>query len=151
MTRVSRPDRGRQHTLLFLQLARQQSPILLDTDIDMSNVVAHRERRRDSGQAVSYVSFVVSAAARALARHPEANAAMRGTVFPRLARYGQVTAKVAFDKELGGVRAVVSGLIPDADHLPIDEIDSRIRYFRDREVADIPELAGVRLLDRLPW
>lgn len=145
------PARQRRHTLAFLQLARQQSPILLDTDVDMTHVVAHRSAARETGDASSHVSYVVSAAARALVAHPEANAALRGSFLPRHTRYDHVTAKVAFDKRIDGVRAVVCGLVPDADRLGLEDVDARIRYFRDHEVEEIPDLSGIRTLHRLPW
>jgi pyruvate/2-oxoglutarate dehydrogenase complex dihydrolipoamide acyltransferase (E2) component len=146
---VRRPEPERRHTLLFLALARQQSPILLDADVDMAGVRAHRAAS-PADRRPSYAAYVVHDAARELARHPEANAAIHGRLAPRLARFGQVSAKVAFDKAIGDVRAVVSGLLPDADRATLQEIEQRIRYYKGADPQRAPELKGVRTLQRLP-
>jgi pyruvate/2-oxoglutarate dehydrogenase complex dihydrolipoamide acyltransferase (E2) component len=146
---LRRPETQRRHTLLFLALARQQSPILLDADVDMAGVRAHRAASSADGRA-SYAAYVVHGAARELARHPEANAAIHGRLAPRLSRFDRVSAKVAFDKTIGEVRAVVSGLLPDADRATLEEIEQRIRYFKAADPERAPELRGVRTLQRLP-
>lgn len=122
---------------------------MLDADVDMSGVAAHRGACASEHRA-GYTAYVVHDAARVLARHPEANAAIGGRVVPRLARYERVTAKVAFDQHIGDVRAVVSGLLPDADRTTLDQIQRRIRYYKTADPQSAPEHAGIRLLHRLP-
>jgi pyruvate/2-oxoglutarate dehydrogenase complex dihydrolipoamide acyltransferase (E2) component len=150
VTQVSSFERGRRHTLLFLGHQRRQTPVLLDTDIDMGHVKAHRDATPAPLRA-SYVSYVIAAAGRALAAHPEANADVGGRLRPRTARYEDVTAKVAFDMTVSGTRAVVSGLVPDAGNATLGEIDARVRRFKHCDPDTDPELRGLRMLHKLPW
>lgn len=145
---MSAPARQRRQTLLLLELARRQSPILLDADVEMTAVVAHRSA---TATGAAYISYIVHAAARAIATYPEANAAVGGRRRPRLARYDRIAAKVTFDKTIGGVRAVVSGIVADADRATLSGIDEQIRRYKDADVATAPEFASIRALHRLPW
>nr|MDT0665542.1 hypothetical protein [Micromonospora sp. DSM 115978] len=84
----------RRHTLHFLRAARTASPVFLDTDVDMTWVLDHRERQRaTTGAAPSIVSYVMVAAGRVLARRPEANAAIGGSWRPKIVNYSSVDAK----------------------------------------------------------
>lgn len=149
LTRAIPPPR--RHTYYFLRHAREVSPVYLSTRVDMTAVnQARAEVRERSGGRLSYISFVVQAAARAIARHPLANSSVRHGWIPRIAFYRDVSAKVTFDKEIDGWRAVVSGMVPCADRLGLREIQERIDYYKERPVEEIPELRGLRALHRLP-
>ena len=143
--------RERRHTLLFLRLARQQAAILLDTEVDMTAVLY--DRARSGNDRAAFISYVIHGAARALAAHPDANAMVTGgrRGRARYRRYDAVVAKVAFDRQVGGVRAVMAGLIGDAARTDLQAIDERVRYFKACDPATAPELAGMRALQRLPW
>ncbi|SNT60820.1 2-oxoacid dehydrogenases acyltransferase (catalytic domain) [Actinomadura meyerae] len=139
--------RQRRHTLHFLEEIRGFSPVFLDTEADMSRVLAHRsgaERRR------SIVTYVVWAAGRVLARHPDANSAIAGRFSPRVARCDGVHAKIALDKALGGRRVVLSTVLRDVEHAGLDDIQREIERFRDGDADTMPEFAGIRTLQRLP-
>ena len=149
--KTARVARERRHALYFLQEFRSFAPVFLDTEIDMSRVLEHRVAARAGGERVSVVSYIVFVAARVLAKHPEANAAMVGRRRPRVAQYSAVNVKVAFDKTLNGHRIVLTSVLPDADQGSLAEIQERIDRCRDGDPAQLPEFAGVRLLHRLPW
>jgi hypothetical protein len=93
---------------------------------------------------------VIHAAGRALARHPEANAAVRGRLRLRVARYTDVNAKVTFDKSMNGHRVVLSAVLPAVHEADLDEIQRHLERYRDGDPATLPEFAGVRALHRLP-
>jgi pyruvate/2-oxoglutarate dehydrogenase complex dihydrolipoamide acyltransferase (E2) component len=137
----------RRPTLYFLGRIRSFAPVFLDTDVDMTRVVRHRS----AGKRYSYVSYVLHAAARALIRHPDANAAIHGRRWPRIARYDAVHGKLALDRTLNGRRVVLSAVLPDLDTADLDEIQRQVDHYRDGDAATMPEFAGVRLLHRLPW
>jgi pyruvate/2-oxoglutarate dehydrogenase complex dihydrolipoamide acyltransferase (E2) component len=152
------PVRARRHTVYFQEFAARQRPVFLDTEVDMSRVVAHREAGRDAaGRAAhSYVAYVLFAVGRVLAQFPEANAVMapgwpsrwRG---PRIARYtGGVTAKVALDRQLDGQRSVLSALVPDLQQADLATIQARIDRYRGPGTDRLPEFEGVRKLAKLP-
>lgn len=143
--------RERRHTLAFLEYARASSPVFLDTDVDMSRIAAHRAGSSRAGGRYSWATYVLYAAARVLVKYPQANAAMAGRWRPRLAQYDAVHAKLALDKVLAGHRVVLSAILPDAESATLDELQDRIDYFRTGDPARLPELAGTRLLHRLPW
>ncbi|MGW3078579.1 2-oxo acid dehydrogenase subunit E2 [Kitasatospora sp. NPDC001132] len=146
---ISAIARERRHTLLFLDEIRPFSPVHLDTEVDMSGVLAHREEHRDVRR-LSVVTYVLHAAARVLAAHPEANAAIRGRLRPRVARYGEVAGKVTLDKRIGGRRVVVSAVLPDLQRAELPDIQYQLERYRDGDPVSMPEFAPMLLLQRLP-
>jgi pyruvate/2-oxoglutarate dehydrogenase complex dihydrolipoamide acyltransferase (E2) component len=139
-------DRRRRHTLFFLAEIRSFAPVFLDTEIDMSAVLADRAA---AGARRSIVSYVVHAGARALAAHPDANVAIRGGWRPRIATADTVTVKLALDRVLGGRRVVLAGLLPDVDRADLGAIQELVDRFRG-DPDTMPDFAGVRALHRLP-
>ncbi|MFG2531761.1 2-oxo acid dehydrogenase subunit E2 [Streptomyces sp. NPDC048516] len=147
--RRARVARERGHTLLFLDEIRAIKPVFLDTDIDMTAVQAYRSAER-AGLRYSVVSHVLHVASRVLAVHPDANAAMRGHLWPQVAWYDSVNGKVTLDKNLNGHRVVVSTVLNDVHRMSIDEIQERVEHFREGDPATMPEFAPMRTLQRLP-
>jgi pyruvate/2-oxoglutarate dehydrogenase complex dihydrolipoamide acyltransferase (E2) component len=121
--------------------------VFLDTEVDMTSVLAHRDA---ADRRYSVISYVLHATARVLAAHPEANAAIRGRLWPRVARYSGVHGKVALDKRLDGVRVVLSAVLPDLHLAGLDQIQDLVEHYRDGDPATMPEFAGIRALHRLP-
>ncbi|UJW32930.1 2-oxo acid dehydrogenase subunit E2 [Saccharothrix sp. AJ9571] len=142
--------RERRHTLYFLREIRRFSPVFLDTEIDMSEVARHRTEAKAAGERYSVVTYVVHAAARVLARHPEANAAIRGGLFAKVARFGGVDAKVTLDKHINGRRVVLSAVLDGVHEASLADIQSRVDHFRDGDPGTMPEFAGARKLHQLP-
>ncbi|HEV8562986.1 MAG TPA: 2-oxo acid dehydrogenase subunit E2 [Actinophytocola sp.] len=136
--------RQRRHTLHFLAEIRAMSPVFLDTEVDMSAVLAHRE----AGRQYSVVSYVLHTAARVLAHHPRANAAVRGR---RVAGFDGVNGKLALDKRIGGERVVLAAVLPDLHEASLAEIQRQVEHFRDGDPDTMPEFAGVRALHKLGW
>ncbi|SDG95009.1 2-oxoacid dehydrogenases acyltransferase (catalytic domain) [Sinosporangium album] len=147
---TERVVRERRHTLYFLDEIRPFSPVFLDTEVNMSAVLAHRRAGRAQGLRRSVVTYVVRAAAGVLAVHPEANAAIRGWFNPRVARFGRVHAKITLDKTVGGRRVVLSAVLRDVDRADLDEVQRQVERFRDGDAETMDEFAGARLLHRLP-
>lgn len=143
--------RERRHTLHFLEQARAFSPVFLDTEVDMTAVVAHRAAAKEAGARYSVVAYVLYAAARALAAHPEANAAIQRGRTARIARYGSVNGKLALDKTVNGRRVVLSAVLPSLQQAGLAEIQRKVDRYRDADPATLPEFAGVRMLHRLPF
>jgi len=139
--------RERRHTLYFLESIRSFSPVFIDTEIDASALYAHRSAAETR---CSVVAYTVAAAGRALARHPEANAAIRGRVTPRIARYPDVHAKVTLDKTVNGERVVLAAVLRDVDRTDLEGIQRELERYRDGDPERLEEFAGVRLLHRLP-
>jgi pyruvate/2-oxoglutarate dehydrogenase complex dihydrolipoamide acyltransferase (E2) component len=139
--------RERRHTLYFLDEVRAFSPVFLDTEVDMTGLAAHRET---ADRRYSTVTYTVHTAGRVLARHPEANAAVRGRISPRIALFSGVHAKITLDKTLNGRRVVLSALLRDADRASLDDLQGRVEELRDGDPAHMEEFAGLRALHRLP-
>ncbi|AZK92684.1 MULTISPECIES: 2-oxo acid dehydrogenase subunit E2 [Streptomyces] len=147
---ATRVARERRHTVYFLNAVRDFAPVHLDTEVDMTAVRRHRLTARDAGRRYSPVAYVLHAAGRALAARPEANAAVRGRIWPRLARYDSVAGKLALDRTLGGRRVVLATVIPGLERATLDTIQRQIDRVRDGDPDTLPEFAGVRRLHRLP-
>ena len=139
--------RQRRQTLYFLDEIRGFSPVFLDTEVDMTRIKALRS---DPANRYSVPAYILYAAARAIARHPEANAAISGGRRPKVARYGQVNAKLALDKQIAGQRVVLAAVLPDVDRSSLAEIQRQLEHYRDGDPATMPEFAGVRALHKLP-
>lgn len=142
--------RERRHTVYFLQELRPFSPVFLDTSVDMTRITEHRAAARAGGRRYSVVSYVLHAAGRVLAKHPEANAAVGGRLRPKVARYGEVNAKLTLDKRFGDQRVVLSSVIPDIHLAELDDVQRKVEYLRDGDAETMPEFAGLRRLQRLP-
>ncbi|WP_238696666.1 2-oxo acid dehydrogenase subunit E2 [Streptomyces sp. E5N298] len=140
----------RRHTLHFLREIRSFSPVFLDTEVDMTQVVRHRAAARESGQSYSILGYVLHVSSRVLAAHPEANAAIRGRLRPTIARYGAANAKVTLDKTMGGRRVVLSAVLPGLDSLELLDIQKKLEHLKDVDPDRGPEFEGVRMLHRLP-
>jgi pyruvate/2-oxoglutarate dehydrogenase complex dihydrolipoamide acyltransferase (E2) component len=151
VTAVGPMARERRHTLRFLDYARTFAPVYLDTEVDMTAVRNHRDAAHGAGQRFSWVTYVLHTAGRVLGTHPEANAAMSGRRWPKVAGYDSVDVKVALDKRLNGERVVFSAIVRGAETSSLAEIQERIDRFRDADPATMEELAGARALQRLPW
>ncbi|MGW3571239.1 2-oxo acid dehydrogenase subunit E2 [Streptomyces sp. NPDC000941] len=158
-TAIKRSDRNaavvpiapeRRHTLHFLREIRSFSPVFLDTEVDMTRVMQHRARARESGQPYSVLSYVLHVSSRVLVAHPEANAAIRGRLRPRVARYAAANAKVTLDKTMGGRRVVLSAVLPGLDSQGLLDIQKQLDHVKDMDPQKAPEFGGVRLLHRLP-
>lgn len=143
--------RERRHTLHFLDGIRAFSPVFLDTEVDMARVRAHRAAARDDGRAYSTLTYVLHTAARVLAAHPQANAAIRGRRRARVAAYGHANGKITLDKTVNGQRVVLSTVLHALESASLDDIQSGIDRVRTGDPAGMPEFAGARLLQKLPW
>lgn len=139
-------SRQRRHTLYFLEEIRGFVPVFLDTEVDMTRV---REHRAAAGR-TSTVSYVLHTAARTLARHPEANAALGGRRRPRVAECPSVHGKLTFDKTVGGRRVVLSAVLRDLDRTELPGIQSQVEHYRDGNPDEMPEFAALRTLHKLP-
>lgn len=146
MVAITPIARQRRHTLYFLRETRSFAPVFLDTEVDMTEVKA---RRAANGS--STVSCVLYAAARVLARHPEANAAVLDGIKPRVARYPGVHGKVTLDKTLDGQRIVLAAVLRDLDQTSLGDIQRQIEHYRDGDPATMPEFAALRKLHGLRW
>ncbi|NUR61485.1 MAG: acyltransferase [Catenulispora sp.] len=145
---VAALPRQRRHTLHFLAGVRQFAPVFLDTEVDMTEVLAHRDRAREDGVRYSVVSYVLYGAARVLVAHPEANAAISGRLRPRIARYPSAAGKVAFDRTVDGHRVVLTAVLPALERAPLEQIQRGLERYRDAEPAD--GFPGALAMHRLP-
>ncbi|MFB4304489.1 2-oxo acid dehydrogenase subunit E2 [Actinomadura sp. GTD37] len=150
-TPIAPVARERRHTLHFLDHARTMAPVFLDTEVDMTAVREHRDQVRAGGGRLSWVTYLLHAAGRVLAAHPEANAAITGRVRPRVARPGFVDAKVTLDRTLAGQRIVLPALIRDVEAATLEEIQAQLDHYRDGDPAVMPEYARIRMSHRMPW
>ena len=148
--RVSALPRQRRHTLHFLSGIRSFAPVFLDTEIDMTAVLAHRSAARAAGRRYSLVTYVLYIASRSMVAHPAANAAMSGRLRPRIARYPAAAGKLAFDSVLDGERVVLSAVFPDLDRSDLDRIQDRLDLLRGADPGRAAEFAAAVRVGRLP-
>ncbi|WP_062428862.1 2-oxo acid dehydrogenase subunit E2 [Herbidospora daliensis] len=145
MTGVA-PYRERRHTLFFLEAIRDFSPVFLDTEVDMTAVLAHRAVH---GHAVT--AYVLHAAGRVLAKHPEANAAIQGRFRPKVARYPFVSGKVTLDRTLNGRRVVLGTVVPNLHEAALSDVHAHLARVRQGDPEKLKDFEGVRRLHRAPW
>ncbi|MFH8747483.1 2-oxo acid dehydrogenase subunit E2 [Streptomyces rimosus] len=149
------PDRGRvarqrRHTQYFLRHARRAAPVFLDTDVDMTRVVAHRDAAAADGRRYSFTSYVLWSATRVLEHHPECNAAVGSGLVPRLLHTPEIRPKVAMDRTVDGVRSVLSASLPDLRGAGLDDIQRELTRLRETPLDELAEFRGIRALHRMP-
>jgi pyruvate/2-oxoglutarate dehydrogenase complex dihydrolipoamide acyltransferase (E2) component len=144
-------DRARRHTRYFLSWARHAAPVHLGADVDMTRVEEHRAAGCAAGRRYSVVSYLLYAAGRVVARHPEARAMARGVLWPRTASLPDVAAKLALDRRTeGGERVVLTAVLPRIAVATLTEIQDLVDLCRESDPHDLPGAAAVRLLNQLP-
>ncbi|RBM16788.1 acyltransferase [Prauserella sp. PE36] len=140
--------RQRRHTLHFLASVRAASPVHLDAEVDVTELMAHRA---SAERPASVLTYVVHAAGRVMARHPDANSGIGGLIRHRVARYPFVDVKLTLDRELGGTRVVLSAVLQDADRASRSFLQHRITRLAGANPATLPDFAGARALQRVPF
>lgn len=148
--RITPVARQRRHTLFFLEQIRAFSPVFLDTEVDMTAVRTHRAQARAAGERYSVVSYLLRTTGQVLAAHPEANAAIRGRLRPRVARYEQVNGKLTLDKTIDGQRVVLAAVLPGLHTATLAEIQQQVDHYRDGDPGTMPEFAMLRKLHEAP-
>ena len=148
-TTVASFPAARKGTYTFLKDARGTAHVYLMTDVDATRL---KQARRDSGGKISFVSYVVKAAADVIASTPEARGVLQPGLRLKVATVGDVHAKVLFDKKTAdGQRCVVSGTVFRAEHAGVEEIQQVIETYKD---ADLDDPAGpwaqMKKVQRLP-
>jgi pyruvate/2-oxoglutarate dehydrogenase complex dihydrolipoamide acyltransferase (E2) component len=136
--------RERRHTLLFLNQVRDFSPVHLDTEVDLTRIVAHRDAAKADGRRYSVVSYVLNSTGRVLLRHPDANAAIQGRLRATVAHYPFVHAKVALDRTLNGSRVVLATVVPNVHEAGLDTIQAHLDRVRDTDAETGADFAGIR-------
>ena len=139
---------ARRGTYTFLRDARSTCHVHLMADVDATRL---RDARALSGGRISYVSFLVKAAAEVVAQCPPARSVLRDGLRPRLAVVDDVHAKVLFDKSVEGTRCVVSGIVRSAADRSLDQVQDEIDRYKKAEVDD-PQgpFRQLRRMQRLP-
>lgn len=137
----------RKHTLLFSEHAWTYRPVVLEAEIDMTQVIQHRQ---NSSTKISYLAYFIQALSKVLLEFPQANSILVGKLFPRLIPLESINAKFTLDKTLYGQRMVVSAIIPQANLLPIEQIQNNIDYFKSHKFETCPEFKPIQMLQKLP-
>ncbi|WP_462186520.1 MULTISPECIES: 2-oxo acid dehydrogenase subunit E2 [unclassified Frankia] len=139
--------KARRGTYTFLQDARETCHVYLAAEVDATRLTA--ARTASSGK-VSFISFVVKAAADVVAGYPDARAVLRAGPRPRIADVDGVYAKVLFDKTVDGQRCVVSGTVPCGPERSVLEVQDAIDTYKDAEIAETGPFQRVRRMQQLP-
>ena len=140
------PD-ARKQTYAFLEDARRTCHVYLMTDVDATRLKAARAA---SDGKVSFVSYVVKAAADVIAEYPDARAVLKDGLWPTLTTIKDVHAKVLFDKTIDGQRCVVAGTVRAAQTRTLAEVQADIDTYKAAAVAGDGPFKQVRMLQRLP-
>jgi pyruvate/2-oxoglutarate dehydrogenase complex dihydrolipoamide acyltransferase (E2) component len=138
---------ARRQTYVFLEDARETAHVYLWSDVDAS---ALREARKASGGKLSYVSFVVKAAADVVAEYPDARAVLETGPEPKLAIDDEVHAKVMFDKTVDGQRCVMTGLVRSAQERSVLEVQDQIDTYKDAPADEDGPFAQIVKMQRMP-
>ncbi|WP_230987262.1 2-oxo acid dehydrogenase subunit E2 [Allorhizobium terrae] len=141
----------RGHTYAFLKDARNTAHIYLLADVDASAIKAARLAIDGvNGSKISYVSFIIKAAAQVIATTKEARMVLKDGLSPKLVTTPNVTAKVLFDKHIGHTRCVVSGTVNDPDLASLREIQASVDLHKAASVGPSGPFAALSKLHRLP-
>jgi pyruvate/2-oxoglutarate dehydrogenase complex dihydrolipoamide acyltransferase (E2) component len=150
MSKIVRFPRDRRHTYFFLERARENAPILLDTDIDMSSISRQRKLQKEQGVQVSYISYLIKVISGVVAKYPQANSSVKAALIPCLVSYERVVAKFTLDKTGFGERLTLAALVKDSDKKSIEAIQQDIDYYKTADYENSEAFAPVRKLNALP-
>jgi pyruvate/2-oxoglutarate dehydrogenase complex dihydrolipoamide acyltransferase (E2) component len=138
---------ARRQTYAFLEDARSTSHVYLMADVDATSLKVARDA---SGGKLSFVSFIVKAAADVIAGYPDARSVLQDGWRPKLATVDEVHAKVLFDKTVDGQRCVVSGTVSSAQALSVDEVQKTIDTYKAAAIEKDGPFGQVKKLQGLP-
>ncbi|MGH6655282.1 MAG: 2-oxo acid dehydrogenase subunit E2 [Actinocrinis sp.] len=125
---------ARKGTITFLKDARSTAHVYLMTDVDATAI---KRARKESGGTVSFVSYVVKAAADVIAQSPDARGVLRPGLKLKVATVGDVHAKVLFDKTTAdGQRCVVSGTVFKAEQAGVEQVQQMIDMYKNAPLED---------------
>lgn len=144
---------ARRPTRYFLRWAAAAAPVHLGAEVDMTRVAAHRAAARARGRRYAYVSYLLHAAARVVAAHPEARAVATGLLRPRTVPLPGpgVSAKLALDTPAeDGTRTVRTVVLPGLESLPLDGVQDLVDRYRRAAPGELPGARAVRALCVLP-
>jgi pyruvate/2-oxoglutarate dehydrogenase complex dihydrolipoamide acyltransferase (E2) component len=119
--------------------------------VDMTRVRKAQHWYREHGVHVSASSFVIKAAALAVQKYPEVNISVRRSWTPRIYRHETINCLMLFDKEVGGVAAVVSARIHQPDQMDLLAIQGIVDHYRTTPYERIEGLRDLRAVHRLPF
>lgn len=151
MSRVAAFPRHRRHTYYFLEKARENAPVLLDTDVDMAAIREQREHAKRNGLSTSYISYIIKVISAVLVKYPQANASVKPSFIPTIMQYDRVVAKFTLDKSYGNQAMVLSALVNDSDKKSIAEIQQDIDHYKSADYEESEAFATVRKLNGFPF
>lgn len=151
MTAILPFPQERKHTLFFLRYASSFSPVFIDTDVDMTKVLKlQAETAQKTQTKYSFISYFIHAAARVIAKYPEANSSFSDGLIPKVAQHNTVNAKFTLDKNIGQQRVVLSALVADADKMSLRGIQNIVNYYKKNKYEEIEEFKNIKKMHRLP-
>lgn len=148
MTKIEKISRFRRHTYLFLEKARENCPIYLSMDIDMSTI---QQYRNNENKKLSYIAFLIQTISKVLKQYPCANSAIKAGFIPKVAYYDSVTAKFTLDKSVASERVVVAGFISNSDQLSLEDIQEKINYYKESTLEESEAFHSLRKTFSLPF
>lgn len=137
----------RKHTLLFADYAWSNRPVVLETEVDMSSILQHRQM---SANKISYISYFIKAFSDVLEKFPDANSMIIGTFLPNIIQLKNINAKFTLDKTLEGRRIVTSAVILNSNHISLEQIQERVNYFKSHDFKSCSEFKPIRILQKIP-
>lgn len=140
----------REHTWGFLKYARQFSPILISTEVDLSKIQKLFKSCQNNICKVGYTSMVVKSAADSINQSGIGNLSIRQYPTKRIITFKSLSAKVTVEREVDGIPVVFPGLIENVDQLTVLEIEQILRYYSETPIGEIPLFKKILRMDRYP-
>ncbi len=149
MYHVKQFQNERKHTLCFLNYAKNNAPVTIVSEIDMTNIFSYRDQRKDKYK-LSYISFFISEISKVISKNPIANSFYRSGIFPKIVSLEEVNAKFTIDRTISGSQAVVSAIIPNANKISLEEIQNKIHHYKNVNFYDEKDFNPIKILHKTP-
>ena len=150
-SKVLNYPKQRKHTYHFLDYAKKFSPVYLSIEVDFNNIQKARERiLNETETKISYISFIIQSISQVLRSYPKANAAVKGSFFPKIAFYDDIIAKFTLDKTIDDERVVLSGKVLNSDTKTLESIQNDIDYYKNSTFQQIEDFKPIHKLHSLP-
>jgi hypothetical protein len=133
----------------LLRISRQMPLIPGERTMHLAKLV---DARRAAPAAVrpSWCAMFVKAMAAVAARHPEARRVFLTRPWHRMYEYNENVVSVVVERDCGGEPGLFLARIHSPEALPLAEIDSQIRRFKDRPIEEISAFRNALRLAQMP-
>lgn len=153
MTRVLALTKNREAIYDLLTRAKRfHCPISGTFEYDVTDLLAAIESARAAGRRVGLAACLVRATSLVLERHPRLNRHLFHGLFRKYeVEFDEIACNLVVMRENErGERMLFPVVIPESNRRSLEEIEETIRRHKETPLDELPQMAAIRRMERLP-